>query len=57
VVALAVPLVVDSAIYAMNLSLSTTEPVEQVADQFSACILGLVGEVQHELELRSPLTK
>ena len=28
VVALAVPLVVDDAIYVMNLSLSTTEPVE-----------------------------
>lgn len=54
VVALAVPLVVDDAIYVMNLSLSTAEPVEQIADQFSACLLALVREVQRELDVRFP---
>ncbi|MET3373420.1 DNA-binding IclR family transcriptional regulator [Variovorax boronicumulans] len=54
VVALAVPLVVDDAIYVMNLSLSTVEPVEQIADQFSACLLALVREVQRELDVRFP---
>lgn len=56
VVALAAPLVVDEAIYVMNLSLSTAEPIEHIAAQFSACLLAMVSEVRRELEVKFPLT-
>ena len=49
VVALAAPLAVDGAIYVVNLSLSTAEPLEQIAAQFSPALLDLVAKIQSGL--------
>ena len=46
VVALAAPLAVDGAVYVVNLSLSTAEPMEHVAEQLSPVLLGLIAKIQ-----------
>jgi DNA-binding IclR family transcriptional regulator len=49
VVALAAPLAVDGATYVINISLSTAEPVERVANQFSPALLELVAAVRSDI--------
>lgn len=55
VVAIAAPLVLDGAIYAMNLSVSTPDPMEQVVSALSPHLLRLVAEVQRSLESQRAL--
>jgi DNA-binding IclR family transcriptional regulator len=50
IVALASPLVTPDAIYVLNLSLSTTEPIESVADRLAPKLLTLRGQVLAALE-------
>jgi DNA-binding IclR family transcriptional regulator len=50
IVALASPLVMPDAIYVLNLSLSTTEPMESVADRLAPKLLTLRGQVLAALE-------
>lgn len=55
VVAIAAPLIVDGAIYIVNLSLSTDEPPREVALQWGPCLLDLVAQVRHGLDQESLL--
>lgn len=50
VVAIATPLVVPDAIYVLNISLSTDEPMKRVVDKFCAPLLQLRGLIQKELD-------
>jgi DNA-binding IclR family transcriptional regulator len=50
IVALASPLVTPDATYALNLSLSTTEPIESVAERLAPKLLTLRGQVLAALE-------
>ena len=50
IVALASPLVTPDATYVLNLSLSTTEPIESVAERLAPKLLTLRGQVLAALE-------
>ncbi|KQP13701.1 IclR family transcriptional regulator [Pseudorhodoferax sp. Leaf267] len=54
VVALAAPLVWGDAIYALNVSVSTAEPMARIAAQLSPSLLQLVGDVQRAYERAAP---
>ncbi|MGN6579709.1 MAG: IclR family transcriptional regulator [Bordetella sp.] len=51
VVAVATPLLVSDAIYVLNISLSTEEPLKRVVDKFCSPLLALRQSIQKELDV------
>ncbi|RUR70365.1 IclR family transcriptional regulator [Variovorax guangxiensis] len=54
VVALATPLEVEGSIYVLNISLSTQESIEAIAQDLGPSLLALAQAVRHELAVREP---
>ncbi len=54
VVALATPLVVQGARYALNISLSTADPLEEVVAELAPRLLALKAGILHALEVSAP---
>jgi|GEM_PF-2140436 len=52
--ALATPLEVEGTIYALNVSLSTQESIDTIAQDLGPSLLGLARAVRHELVLQEP---
>lgn len=54
VVALATPLEVEGAVYALNVSLSTRESIAEIARELGPSLLALAQAVRHDLVLQEP---